>query len=613
MLGLVLIVFLLIISRRVSGLTTGLSQCAVCPTKPSGTYYTTVNGCTTAACVTCPAVANGNNVLTPCTDATAANPTGSPGSCTLTCNQGFSKSSDGASCTPDCIGTWGSCSTTCGQGEYTYRITTPAGPGGKPCKDTDGTVRNDGDKKPCSNPDCPQNCVGSWSTYGACSSICGYGTKTRKFTATQTARNGGAACETTYGLNAHYPESYETTTCTDLPACQAGLACQGEWSGWSACSQPCNGGVQTRTYNVTRQATVGTDGTRGAACPYADGERQTQTCNSQDCCSLATVGAWQKQGSVHCSGNSSGKPEQNYVRNIVFPAGTPVNTTASSCSINQFYTKYTAAGCPDVAPSAGTCSVTGATWSATGACQLPATDPTSGTCSDAAIAWNKTTGCAVSPATQQPSAGECNLSRGGIEETPFKTTWGLTSLGSWKNFTPVYAGATITWTKDNGCVTNPEYWTHNSGPQFLWGSCGVGIAWQKTPWYEVCQPLNGGSSWNAGPNDVKAIFCGPGYTQDLANKRCNAIKNTVATVTCPAGYDSDVTNNRCNAKSLTISTLTCPANYTADKTNNKCTPGTASITGLTCPGPYWSENRTINMCSATTEGDSAPKNTATGD
>jgi hypothetical protein len=195
--GLVIIIFILVLQRRVSGLTSSTSQCANCPTKPSGTYYTVENGCTTAACVTCPSVANGVNTLTPCADATSTNPTGSPGSCTLTCNTGYSKSTDGLSCVPDCVGAWGACSTTCGPGEFTYQVSTPAGPGGKACKDTDGTVRSDGDKKPCANPDCGQKCEGTWSEFGACSSICGYGTKTRKFTATKQARNGGAACEST--------------------------------------------------------------------------------------------------------------------------------------------------------------------------------------------------------------------------------------------------------------------------------------------------------------------------------------------------------------------------------------------------------------------------------
>jgi len=586
-LGLVIIIFIIILTRRTSGLTSSNSQCAACPTKPPGTYYTSVEGCTTAACGTCPTVANGNNVLTPCSDATAANPSGSPGSCTLTCNQGYSISTDRLSCVPDCVGAWGACSTTCGPGEYTYRVSTPAGPGGKPCKDTDGTIRNEGDKKPCANPDCGQNCEGSWSNYGACSSICGYGTKTRKFTATKAARNGGTACETTYGLNAHYPESYETTTCTDLPACTSGQACQGAWSDWSACSQPCDGGIQTRTYNVKKAATVGTDGTRGAACPYADGEVQRQNCNQQSCCSSATVGAWEKYGSVRCSGNSSGKPEQLYVRNIVFPAGTPVNTTAASCSINQFATQFTAAGCPDVAPSAGTCSVTGATWNATSGCTLPAADPTGGTCAISGATWSKTNGCQL-PATATPTAGTCN---------------GTTSTYSYEDGYATKTGTTtISWVSGQStCSVSPSSYVIGDY------TCPPGSS--KIPGVGCMSD----SSWGVKVEPSTAT-CAPGYTKERfvniyggPQYKCTATSQSVKTITCPTGYTASSDKTVCNANNpVDISTLTCPANYTPDKTNNKCTANPVSITGLTCPSPYWSENRTINMCSATTVGDQAP-------
>lgn len=607
-LGLVIIIFILILNRHISGLTSSASQCANCPTKPSGTYYTSVNGCTTAACVTsCPTVANGNNVLTPCTDAMTASPAGSAGSCTLTCNTGYSKSTDGLSCTPDCVGAWGACSTTCGPGEFTYKIATAAGPGGKACKDADGTVRNDGDKKPCANPDCGQNCEGTWSDFGACSSICGYGTKTRKFTASKQPRNGGAACETTYGTNAHWPESYETTTCTGLPACTSGQACEGSWSDWGTCSATCDGGLQTKTYTVTKAATVGTDGTRGAACPYADGATQQQACNTQSCCSKAAVGAWEKYGSVRCSGNSSGKPEQMWARNIVFPSGTPVNTTAASCSISQFATQFTAAGCPDVAPSAGTCSVTGATWSTSG-CALPAADPTGGTCSETGIAWNKTSGCAVSSATVTPTAGTCTVPAG-TYALVIKNASGQSIINPDTRVIDGYTGGALDtpagkpWTWQTSFTANP--WSLTDGCKFSlpyyspsYGTCTTGT-W--TPVVRGCVDASGKKIGT--PTSLK---CSTAYTPDLINGLCKAAP-TIETLTCPPGYEADIPNNTCKAKSgITISTLTCPANYTADKTNNKCTANPVSISGLTCPAPYWSENRTINMCSATTVGDAAP-------
>ena len=599
-LGLVIIIFILIINRRVSGLTSSTSQCANCPTKPSGTYYTTLEGCTTGTCATCPTVANGINTLTPCTDATSTNPTGSPGSCTLTCNQGYSIGTDGKSCVADCVGAWGACSTTCGPGEYTYEVSTPAGPGGKSCKDVDGTIRNQGDKKPCANPDCGQNCEGVWSAFGGCSSVCGYGTKTRKFTATKEARNGGAACETTYGLNAHWPESYETTACTDLPACTSGKACQGSWSDWGTCSASCDGGIRKKTYNVDSAATVGTDGTRGAACPYVDGEQQSEACNTQSCCSKAAVGEWEKYGSVRCSGNSSGKPEQLWVRNIVFPAGTPVNTTAASCSISQFATQYTAAGCTDVTPTAGTCSVTGVTWNATDGCKLsPATDtPSNGTCSDSTVAWNSTRGCTL-PATATPSGATCEGTNGTTNIIGADLAGNSKSYGK---YTRTYNSTTKTC-----AVTPAEYYPAqatcppNLTYQPGWGFC-----------YGTTTPGDFSTYTSVMPTD---IVCDSNYTKVIPPEsrrlvdppKCVAIPRDVKSYTCPAGYVSDLVNKTCKAKTgITISTLTCPANYTANKTTNKCTANPVSISGLTCPSPYWSENRTINKCSATTVGDAAP-------
>ncbi len=588
-LGLVIIIFLIIITRRVSGLTSSASMCANC-TKQPGTYYTTLEGCNTAACSTCPTVANGTNVLTPCTDATAANPTGSAGSCTLTCDRGYSISTDRRSCVPDCVGGWGACSTQCGPGEFTYQVSTQAGPGGQACRDTDGTVRNQGDKKPCANPDCPQNCEGSWSDYGSCSSICGYGTKTRKFTGTKQARNGGTACETTYGINAHWPDSYETTTCTGLPACTSGEACQGEWSGWGACSATCDGGIQTKTYNVKKAATVGTDGTRGAACPHADGATQQQSCNQQTCCSSATTGAWQKYGSVRCSGNSSGKPEQNYARNINFPAGTPVNKTAASCSIQQFYTKYTGTGCPDVTPTEGTCAVTGVNWNATDGCKLtPDTKPpTDGTCSPSQGSWSATKGCTIDPATQQPTSGACSDS--GV-------TWSSTS------------GCQKPSRVAEICINNSCFMSRPSG-----GACpsGYSATYGNSRLCEV---------------NPESVTCPTGYILLYSESRYSSVLRksgyycefsgthpSITSLQCPGGYTADIPNNTCKASPVTISTLNCPANYTADKTNNTCKANNpVSITGLTCPGPYFSENRTTNKCSATTVGEEEPKNTATGD
>ena len=63
------------------------------------------------------------------------------------------------------------------------------------------------------------------------------------------------------------------------PPLPAAVHCTGEWQAFSPCSQPCgNGGSQSRTYQVTRQESNG-----GEACPFEDGQVQTQGCNQYTC------------------------------------------------------------------------------------------------------------------------------------------------------------------------------------------------------------------------------------------------------------------------------------------------------------------------------------------
>jgi len=65
------------------------------------------------------------------------------------------------------------------------------------------------------------------------------------------------------------------------------IDCVGSWSAWSACSSTCVGGVRTRTYTVATAA-----GSQGTACPTADGEVETETCNADVTCPINCEGAW---------------------------------------------------------------------------------------------------------------------------------------------------------------------------------------------------------------------------------------------------------------------------------------------------------------------------------
>ena len=582
---LVVVLFLLIYNHHVSWLASSSVQCVNCGTKPSGTYYKSVSGCATASCVSCPTVTNGTNTLTTaCSDATAALPLGYPGTCTLTCNPGYSKSTSGTLCVADCVGTWGACVGTCDSGTYTYKVNTPAEVGGKACADPDGTPRKEGDTKPCVLPACAAPCIGTWSGWGTCSAPCGYATRSNTFTATQAAQSGGSSCEAIYGPSAHYPTSTISEPCLNQPVCTSGTDCSGSWSGWGTCSAPCGGGEQINTYNATGP-TTGTDGTTGKACKDTDGvtvlrngDTKKQPCNTQDCCTTAQFSAWQKLGTASCSGKASGKPEQDWGRNITWPATTPGSVTPASCSFNQFYTKFSADGCSDVTPIKGTCSSIYGTWSATNGCTMPATKtPNGGTCTITGVSWNSTTGCALA-ATKVPNAGTCS-------------------------------GTQATWSSATGCTqpANLPFLTPSSI------TCPNGGTWKQ---------LNTMAPFACFENNVyksnkPALGCPDTYVANFASYQgramCAATTAALTDLTCDPGYTKDLSNNRCVAQTSTISTLACPVDYTGDVNNNTCTATGTSITGLTCDTPYWKENRPINKCSSTNYGSSAPCNTATGD
>ena len=263
----------------------------------------------------------------------------------------------------NCVGAWGACSVSCGDGTQTYAVTTPAANGGTACPVANGATR------PCTGPPCGVNCVGSFSNWGACSATCGYGTQTRTYTVTTQGAAGGTACP--------HPNGYqEEQTCPNLPACATPVACSGHWTEWTGCSVGCGGGTQTREYVVDTAASGG-----GAACPYTNGQTQSQACNTMSCCSAATVGGWYDVGGVICTGSSDPDPYIYQSRAITFPQNPSGASTAQACGITVAQTRKTAGPdpsgnkCPPRNPVIGTCSL-GNSWSALSGCALPAASAT---------------------------------------------------------------------------------------------------------------------------------------------------------------------------------------------------------------------------------------------
>jgi hypothetical protein len=316
-------------------------------------------------------------------------------------------------CPVDCVGSWVGCNVTCGTGLDTYEITTPAKNGGKEC-DTVGKATKACVLAPCgvdciggwegvtsSNPDgwsdscptcgtgkqtrkykvtkksagsgksCPYgdgyseerdclglspcpgpvDCVGDWDVWTGCSKGCGGGTRTRRYTITKDAANGGKACPKKTG-------DVETEECNKTSCCDPSVY---KLDGWT---------------DVT-----GPDGK--AAPPF------------------------------NCDGNAGdGRPYVLQTRPLKFPDNPNGAASATACNIlvNQY--RYTAIGCADRTPKGGSCSDSGVTWSAASGCGVtPSIHTTNigGTCNPSGNPWTAS-GCTNSQAEVAPSyPGSCSV------------------------------------------------------------------------------------------------------------------------------------------------------------------------------------------------------------
>ena len=149
-------------------------------------------------------------------------------------------------CLVDCVGSWGkwtdcSCNSGIGTKSMKYTITKKMQFGGKVCDALNGAV----DTSDCSLT-CPVDCSGTWSTWTDCSGNCDSATKTRTFTITTDAKNGGKVCD---ALNGAVDTSDCSLTCP--------VDCSGTWSTWTDCSGNCDSATKTRTFTITTDAKNG--------------------------------------------------------------------------------------------------------------------------------------------------------------------------------------------------------------------------------------------------------------------------------------------------------------------------------------------------------------------
>ena len=201
-------------------------------------------------------------------------------------------------CPVDCVvsvfSDWSPCTQSCGNGTQTRsrNVTTPPDHGGAACPALD-QVRS------CNEHPCPVDCVMSaWGAYSACTVTCANGTKTRSRSVATTTQHGGLPCG----------------NLTEVGACDAGpcpVDCDvSAWGNWSACTESCDGGLQTRSRSITTQSQ-----NNGTVCPNL---QQTRDCNTQACPVDCQVSAWGQWGSCSVSCGDGGSETRS--RSVVIAA-----------------------------------------------------------------------------------------------------------------------------------------------------------------------------------------------------------------------------------------------------------------------------------------------------
>ncbi|XP_048581714.1 uncharacterized protein LOC5511228 isoform X2 [Nematostella vectensis] len=177
---------------------------------------------------------------------------------------------------------WSSCTKTCGFGiETRWRTCSKPEPmhGGRDCTDQGDPEQT----RPCQNIPCPiHGNYSSWSSFGACSSSCGKGVKTR----TRSCSNpepeyGGLTCsEQEMGPNT------EVLDCLSRDCPSDGK--WGTWSDWGSCSASCGPGKRIRTRECNDPAPK----SGGKMCEGA--KQQTGHCEFSPCPINGNYTEWSK-------------------------------------------------------------------------------------------------------------------------------------------------------------------------------------------------------------------------------------------------------------------------------------------------------------------------------
>ena len=198
-----------------------------------------------------------------------------PASASIKCNVGVE-------CPQNCIGKfddWTACDEECGVGfrRRQFIITQPQKGTGSTCAYVNGHVATEkcfGDKTGttfCQNRDC----AGDFGPWSKCTKECGGGTKSRVYTQTQKAGTFGKACP--------YPDKYREQEKCNVEECILPDFCEGRWKITEPCSAKCGGGKTTRAFFVTKE---------GKECPNEE-VREVLSCNTHSCPKAKDCGKWE--------------------------------------------------------------------------------------------------------------------------------------------------------------------------------------------------------------------------------------------------------------------------------------------------------------------------------
>jgi len=265
---------------------------------------------------------------------------------------------------------WTFCSKSChgGSSARSRVVVQKAAPGGKACPDgARYEVRACNDETPCladtESDVAASNCTATtWGTWSPCSATCGFGMESRSREINGIRRKYGFAWTQgcTGALN-------ETRKCGGSPCNNFFQCITNEWSAWSACSLPCDGGLKNRLRNISQFPLGG-----GKPCEAGSIGEEVAPCRTQRCPSKcikinAVWGEWTSSGA--CSSTCSGgfRSRKRVLVQNASECGAPASGLAED-----------AMPCNTLVPCVQNVSCSFHNWSAWSQCISESKDPCSG-------------------------------------------------------------------------------------------------------------------------------------------------------------------------------------------------------------------------------------------